>query len=201
MYQSHKFETSVPMLTVSDIKQFVYCPRIVYFRYVLPISVSTTYAMRAGGEAHDRIERLDRRRTTRKYQLAEGNRLFRYNLNSERLCLTGVLDLLIESGKNLFPVEYKHSVGMPSLHHRYQLTAYAMLVEDAYHQSIRRGYVYVLRPDEVFPVEITESKKLRVKSIVKTIGRMIETQIMPAPTPHRGRCQSCEFRFFCADTV
>lgn len=194
-------ENLMPLLTVSDIKQYVYCPRIVFYRYVMPVPAVKTYAMHAGDEAHTRITALERRRTARKYDLAQGKKTAMQYFSSERLSLSGVLDLLIESGRELYPVEYKHSVGTPSLHHRYQITAYAMLVEDAYRRTVRQGYVYMLRPDEVFPIEITEAKKLKVKNIVKNIVRVIRSQAMPDPTPHRERCHGCEFRLYCGDTV
>lgn len=36
------------MLRVSDLKQFIYCPRIVYYNYVMPVEKKTTYKMEHG---------------------------------------------------------------------------------------------------------------------------------------------------------
>lgn len=194
-------QVSQMMLTASDIKQFVYCPRIPYFRYVLPVPSVPTEQMLAGRERHIRIARLEKRRKTRKYQLKEGRKIFRQSLTSSRLGLTGSLDMLIESGGNFYPVEYKYSEGEPALHHRYQLTAYALLVEDFCRRIVRSGYIYMLRAEQVFPIEITESKKQRVKAIMRDIRAMVRIESMPSPTPHRERCYNCEFRLYCADTV
>ncbi|MBY0552136.1 MAG: CRISPR-associated protein Cas4 [Candidatus Obscuribacterales bacterium] len=200
MFQS-QVKTPDLMLTVSDLKQFVYCPRIPYFCYVMPVPTKQTFHMATGEDAHRRLSKLERRRTTHKYSLREGAKLYKQAFRSERLGLSGLLDLLIETNSGFYPVEYKNSIGEPQLHHRYQLTAYALLVEESNDAVVRSGYLCMLRSDDVFPLEITESKKLYVKNLLDRMRRMIETQTLPAPTPHRGRCDNCEFRLYCADTV
>jgi CRISPR-associated exonuclease Cas4 len=147
------------------------------------------------------MTRLERRRKTRKYELKEGTKTFRQSLTSDRLGLTGSLDMLIESGGNFYPVEYKYSDGEPGLHHRYQLTAYALLVEEFTKRVVRSGYIYMLRAEQVFPVDLSEAKKQRVKGLMRDIRAMIATETMPEPTPHRERCHNCEFRLYCGDTV
>lgn len=189
------------MLTVSDIKQFVYCRRIVYYRYVVPVPVAPTEQMKAGKDRHVEKSRLERRRTLRKYKLKDGEKLFNHALTSQRLGLTGALDLLIKADDGYYPVEYKYSSGEPELHHRYQLGAYALLVEDAYKCIIRSGFINMLRDEEVFPVDLNESKKLQVKKLLRDIRTMVQEQALPPATPHRERCPNCEFRLYCADTV
>lgn len=149
MFQSQE---KIPdlMLTVSDLKQFVYCPRIPYYYYVMPVPAKHTVHMVTGAEAHQRLSKLERRRTNHKYSLKEGTKLYKQAFRSERLGLTGLLDLLIESKSGFYPVEYKNTEGEPQLHHRYQLTAYALLVEDTTSAVVRSGYLCMLRSDYVF---------------------------------------------------
>ncbi len=40
------------MLKVSDVKQYLYCPRIVYYTYVAPVPRRITFKMRYGKEQH-----------------------------------------------------------------------------------------------------------------------------------------------------
>ena len=63
-------------LKVSDIKQFLYCPRNVYFTYVCPVDKKTTHKMNHGKEEHLELERLEKRRTFRRYRLENGERKF-----------------------------------------------------------------------------------------------------------------------------
>jgi len=206
MYQRKNrklFEISAASLpfTASDVKQFVYCPRIVYFRYVLPVPTLPTYKMMVGGEAHKETNKREKRRTTRRYQLREGVRLYHQFFKSDRLGLSGKLDLLIEDSGCFYPVEYKNSTGEPGLHHRYQLTAYALLVEDAKNTVVRKGFIYMLEDDIVYQLEISDGRKRFLKGLLNSMRDMILSERMPRPTPFLERCMECEFKLYCADTV
>ena len=52
-------------LRVIDLKQYEYCPRIVYYEYCLPGVRPTTYKMAAGIAAQDRVNTLEERRGLR----------------------------------------------------------------------------------------------------------------------------------------
>ena len=47
--------------TVTDLKQYFYCPRVVYYTYCLPLLRPTTYKMEAGAVAHEEVGDLERR--------------------------------------------------------------------------------------------------------------------------------------------
>jgi len=130
------------LFRVSDIKQYFYCPRIIYFTYVCPVPRKSTFKMDMGKEEHEAIQELEKRRLLKHYGLEEGSREFHLKLSSARLHLNGTLDLLIRSPQGFFPVEFKFSSRKPSLNHKYQLAAYALLVEDYYGVAIRQGFLY-----------------------------------------------------------
>lgn len=47
---------------VIDLKQYAWCPRVVYYQIVLPAVRPTTYKMAHGIESHRRAEGNERRR-------------------------------------------------------------------------------------------------------------------------------------------
>jgi len=51
-------------LRVGDLKQWAYCPRIVFFGYVMPVDKKSTFKMRQGNEAEEAIDRLEKRRSS-----------------------------------------------------------------------------------------------------------------------------------------
>jgi CRISPR-associated exonuclease Cas4 len=63
-------------LTVNDLKQFVYCPRIVYYHYVMPVEKKPTYKMEHGARAEEVIERLEARRKLKSSELPRGKGFF-----------------------------------------------------------------------------------------------------------------------------
>ncbi len=83
------------LLEVTDLKQYTYCPRIVFYRYCLPRVRPITYTMQEGIRSHEEEELREDRRSLRNYGLAEGERAFHLSLQSSRLGLTGRVDLAI----------------------------------------------------------------------------------------------------------
>jgi CRISPR-associated exonuclease Cas4 len=184
-------------LTVSDVKQFAYCPRVVYFTYALPRRRPTTYKMEEGKIEHEHVAELEERRSLRAYGLAEGERQFNVSLHSERLGLSGKLDMVILTQAEVIPVDFKNSSGEVGLNHKYQLTAYALLVEDRWQKPVRRGFIYLVPLKKAHEITITPNMRLFVRNILSQIRTMIESESMPAPTRQKARCRDCEFGNFC----
>ena len=55
------------MLRVTDLKQWAYCRRIVYYQHRMPGVGKQTYKMGEGKAAQDMVEQLEMRRTLREY--------------------------------------------------------------------------------------------------------------------------------------
>lgn len=194
-----RLEDQLLNLRVCDIKQYIYCPRVVYFNYVLPVEKKTTHKMEHGKEEHIELDRLEKRRKLREYGLEEGERRFHVRLHSERLALTGVLDLLLVTPKGCFPVECKYTTREPALNHKYQLVAYAMLVEEAMQVHVRSGFLYLIPGKRIQEVLITDNARLHVRRMMGAIRRMIREERMPVATRSPVRCRDCEYKLFCAD--
>ncbi|NPV80777.1 MAG: CRISPR-associated protein Cas4 [Firmicutes bacterium] len=187
-------------LRVTDVKQFVYCPRVVYFSYLLPIEKKVTRKMEYGKEEHIELDRLEKRRTFRAYELTDdAERRFHVNLSSERLALSGVLDMLLVQGNAYYPVEFKYTRRPPELNHKYQLMAYAMLLEDTVGKPVRAGFVYVSEDRIAYPIDFTPNMRKFVREILASIREMIKREQMPHRARQKKKCVDCEFRRFCND--
>ena len=186
-------------LRVNDLKQFTYCERIVFYQYVMPVEKKTTFKMEEGKRAEEVIDKLEKRRSLREYRLTEGKRHFHVWLRSERLGLAGRLDLLIESPRGLFPIDFKFTSGRPQKNHIYQLCGYALLAEEAYQETVTQGFIYLIPRDEVVTVNLLQEQKEETLRLLDTMREMIRAERMPDPTPVRGRCAECEYRNYCGD--
>lgn len=186
-------------LRVSDLKQYAYCPRIVYYQHVMPVDREPTYKMAHGKEAHVSLEALEKRRKLRAYGLDSGERIFNLWLHSERLGLSGKLDLLIRTKHGVYPVDFKFTEGRPHRNHFLQLAAYALLVEERYGVSVDRGFLYLIPSKRVVTVEITDTLKQEVLESLQRIREMVRREAIPPPTPVRARCTDCEYQNYCAD--
>ena len=186
-------------LRVNDIKQYAYCPRVVFYQYSMPVEKKTTWKMDQGKIEEAEIDRLEQRRKLTGYRLAEGERRFHFRLTSTRLGLTGKLDLLIDSPEGLFPVDFKWTTGRPHRNHIFQLCGYALLLEDHFHKPVTKGFVYLIPQSDAVVSDLTAELKQRTEAVLEELRRMIETEQMPPPTPARNRCTDCEYRNFCGD--
>ncbi|MCK8825706.1 CRISPR-associated protein Cas4 [Fuchsiella alkaliacetigena] len=186
-------------IKVTDVKQFMYCQRIIYFTYCMPLSVKKTYKMDYGKDKHERVEELEKRRTLQRYGLEEGEKRCGIDLYSARLALRGKMDLLVVKEDEYIPIELKYSTRKPRLNHKYQLAAYGLLIEDQYQTSIRKGLIHLIPNKETFEVEMTSNLRKKVKEIINKIRELIELELMPEATQERGKCRGCEYRNFCGD--
>lgn len=187
------------MFKVSDVKQYMYCPRIIYFTYVMPVDKKVTYKMKEGKLEHLHLEKLETRRNLRRYKLEEGERRFHTFLCSERLGLQGILDLHIASSGDNYPVELKNSLRTGVLNHKYQLTAYGMLLEEHYQRTVRCGFIYLIPQQSIYPVPITTMTRSYLRRLVEKIQNIVITEAFPPPLSKRARCTDCEYRNYCAD--
>ncbi len=187
-------------LRVSDLKQYIYCPRIIYFYYVLPIPRRVTRKMEYGKMEHLEINRLEKRRGLKAYGLLEGKRDFQVFLQSSRLGLHGLLDMVITTeGRQVYPVEFKHSVSKYGLHQKYQLAAYAMLLEESYRKPVRYGFLYLIPSKSAVPIEITTGMREYVKKALSAVRNVIAGERIPGYVRSKNRCTDCEFKNYCAD--
>lgn len=188
------------LLTVTDIKQFRFCPRIIFYERCLPHIRPRTYKMDAGRDAHESEERRARRRTLSKYELdnSTGERLFNVSVLSESLGITGTVDELVITEDNIYPVDYKLAKRV-SPNHRLQVAAYAMILEEMYDAQIERGFIYLILNRKTIDIEISPKLREHVYAIISEIEYIISNEQMPHPTLQQTRCINCEFRRFCND--
>lgn len=186
-------------LRVNDLKQYAYCPRVVFYQYTMPVQRKATYKMERGKDTEAAIQRLESRRTLREYQLAEGTRQFQLWLRSERLALSGRLDLLVTTPRAAFPVDFKDTMAPVQRNHHVQLCAYALLVEDVLGVHVEKGFIYRVPRDDIVAVDMSSELRRHTMLLMAEIRRMVRHEIVPPPTAVRERCADCEYRNYCGD--
>lgn len=188
-------------LEVTDLKQWAYCPRVVYYRYCLPLLCPATFKMESSHAAHEQERGREERRSLAVYGLEEGQRHFDVRLVSEALGLSGRMDVVVEREEEVIPVDYKDSTRRPGEHVRLQLAAYGALCEELFGKPARRGLIYLIPLRRAVEVPLTATLRRRMERAVQGIRRMVETESMPPPAKERGKCVDCEYRRFCNDVV
>jgi CRISPR-associated exonuclease Cas4 len=181
-------------ITPTDVKQYVFCPRVTYFTRVMKIKPILGSQQEAGKKSHEHLSILEtRRKRTLKTELPFVVKSKEYEkvLVSERLGVSGKLDMLITTNQNEFiPVEFKmmfSNKGKVLLDHKYQLLLLGLLVEETYGQVVQRGVVHYMNNSDTILVRFSHSLKSRTEKIVSNIQEMISLGSIPNP---RRECTS-----------
>ncbi|WP_017754490.1 CRISPR-associated protein Cas4 [Calidifontibacillus oryziterrae] len=190
------------MLTITDLKQFVYCPRVIYYTYVQPVPKKPTFKMVYGREQHTEMNKKEKRRGLIQYKLIEGERIFGYPIRSQELGLSGKLDILIDTknelGQRYFPVECKDTDRGIFNNIKYQLVAYAMCLEEMTGSTVSEGFIYIIPEKKAYKIIITNEQKKYVRKMISMINKIINEEHYPEPRA-RKRCWDCEFIRYCND--
>jgi len=177
------------IFTCEDIRQYYYCPRKIYFRYVLRVRTPETYKMVRGRRVHENF-RID------------GNVVKDVYLCSEELGIAGIIDLLEFVGDgvvNIIEIKCGGFGRRMYEDHKVQLAAQAMLVEEVLGLRVHKIKTLNAETGDIREIYITEYHREMVRRALEDMRRIVEREIVPEPTEHRARCVDCECRVFCID--
>lgn len=183
---------------VTDLKEYTFCPRVLYYEACLPNLHRETVKTEAGRRAHERERGLARRRTLAAYGIEEGERLFNVPVRSEELGMLGEIDEVIVTPKEAFPVDYKDTSKL-GYHFKLQLAAYGLMLAETLGKRVRRGFFYVIPRRRAEELPLTPGLVRSVKQALAEMHRIADTEYIPQPTKYRGRCPNCKYRRFCND--
>jgi CRISPR-associated exonuclease Cas4 len=187
------------LLPVTELRQWAYCPRVVYYHITMPGAGRSTYKMEEGLRAQELIESLEMRRTLREYGLTDAERQFGVWLSDAATGLSGRLDLLLRSERTAAVVDFKLTSGDVGENHKMQLAGYAVLVEKVLGLSVPNTFLFRIPDNRVFAVPVSEQLRDQVAKSIAAIRSMRESQELPEPTAVRARCTECEYANYCGD--
>jgi len=173
-------------VSVTDVKHYIYCPRIIYFDHVLHAAPIFGSQQEEGKEQHEDYVRKELRRKDAIYYSPEfvgAEKMLFTMLSSSSLELRGNVDCIIRTVKDEYiPVDYKSMAsdgGKAWMDHKYQLVAYALLIEESFSTIVKRGFINYIPEDLILELQITPSMKTHVKRVLGHIKRIIKEEQLP----------------------
>jgi len=186
-------------ITPSDVIQYLYCPRFIYFEYVLSIPQyeEKSYKAMRGRQLHDYKKGINKDYLRKKIGVTEKYQE-QYLTND---LLRGKVDevLTLEDG-TMAPLDYKFAKYKGRIFNTYktQLFCYAWLIEDNFSVTVDRGYlVYTRSKNKLLEVSVTEESKNKVKQAASDIIDIINKNRFPRATKYKKRCRGCTYRNIC----
>ncbi len=185
-------------LTATDLMNYAYCPRIIYFVHVLKIPQYTTSKELQGRKKYETFEDEHKRRQLVS-DLAGLRREYRLHLSSEKHEIHTFADCVLFDDKErmAYPYQVKHGRKPHVLHRgqRLQICMETLLIEEVYDYHVPNGYIRFLVSDEVVRVDV--SKKEEVLKEFGEIRTMLTSEVVPVPSPYRRRCADCCYNSLC----
>lgn len=186
-------------LTPSHVIQYLYCPRFIYFEFVLAIPQyeERKFKVIKGREIHDR--KLEQNKEYLRRRIGAVDRYVDQYITNE--LMRGRIDeVLVLADGSMAPLDYKFAQYDDRVYETYktQLFCYAWLIEDNFHCAVNRGYlVYTRSSNKLVEVDIAANDKRLVESSVKEIEAIIDKNAFPRATKYKQRCVDCTYRNIC----
>ena len=187
------------MIMPIDIVNYLYCPRYIYYQYVLEIPQyeEKNFLLLMGREMHEK-KLISNKDYLRKRIGAVKKIISPYLANDK---LRGRPDEVLElNDGTMAPLDYKFSkyegrIYKPII---YQMISYAVLIEDIYKKEVNKAFiVYIRSSNHLEEIEITKEYKLLINNAIEGVLEIIEKEIYPEATKIRKKCVNCTYKNIC----
>ena len=190
-----KLSNSIP---VNLIRQWCYCPRVVYYMELTNVAFHRPIWVKQGEAFHARERQLWNRRNLSRFDLKNGKKYHNLHLRDSNLSLHGKVDMAIETDKAVYAVEFKLSANCKKRGDQLQLVAYAMLLEKHFLKPSQVGFL-VGTGNVLHIISIDKHKRKSVVDNVKQIKTMLSQGVKPDSSASVFQCCNCEYVNFCND--
>ncbi|MCY4640021.1 MAG: CRISPR-associated protein Cas4 [Chloroflexi bacterium] len=177
-----------PVVPISAIEHWVYCPRQCALIHCDGVWSDNAHTVR-GTRAHRRVD-------SGQHRHERGRQVLRaVPLWSEELGISGRADAVEMAGGEVWPVEYKGGTRHGAAADL-QLCAQALCLEEMLDVTIPHGYVWYGGPRRRLRVELGEELRRELRDVVGQIRAQLLASALP-PAPNDARCSECQLRHHC----
>ncbi|MGX9366967.1 CRISPR-associated protein Cas4 [Desulfoplanes sp. PS50] len=180
------------------IRQWCFCPRIVYYIELTDFTVSYPLWVTQGEEFHRQETLLWQRRNLSRFGLQQGDVHLNFPARSEKYGIHGIADMVIETESAIYPVEFKLELAKQKRGGIYQLVAYGLMLEDMFQKKCPCGFLTKGRCD-VQRIEMTQTLSSSVLGVTEEIRQMLELGAKPDSPASIKQCSNCEYLNHCND--
>ena len=186
------------MILVSHIRQFVFCPRILYFYTFCDIKPVYPEYVNSGSQYHNRQNELFKNRKFIKFKLPIIKA--HSNLYLQNQSMQGIADLVLECQNEIIVAEFKNQ-NKPILNKgtKMQLIAYSKLASSHFAKPFSK-IMLICGSNLKFKIfDIKSNDLAQFDSLIGQIDKMIEREQFPQSYASLAACMQCEFKNYCDD--
>jgi CRISPR-associated exonuclease Cas4 len=177
-------------IPLSYINALAYCPRRFYYEYVCAEMLDNEYV----AEGRLLHEPSDTGGTIWREDSTQQRKIYVW---SDRLHLSGIIDVLEWRAGTLTPVEYKRGrLGRWQNDHA-QLCAQALCLEERLGIIIAQGYIFSFANQRRETVEFTPALRTWTEELAAEAQRLASLALPPSPIDQQERCRACSLEPLC----
>lgn len=177
-------------IPISYINALAYCPRRFYYEYVQAEMLLNEHV----AEGRLLHEHADEGGTLWRDEVVQERRVYVW---SDRLRLSGLVDVVEWRGGALAPVEYKRGrLGRWRNDHA-QLCAQALCLEERLDRRIEHGFIFSFAERRREQVEFTPELRAWTEELAAEAQRLALLDVAPPPIDERARCRACSLEPLC----
>jgi len=188
-------------ITVSDVMEYLFCKRFIYFMYCLgiPQHEEKRYKVLKGRELHEAREKVNKSYIRKKLLCVRKDAAV--YLVSRKYHVKGKVDevLFLEDG-TAAALDYKFAEFKDTVFrtHKYQSALYGLMIADNYGVEVNRGFVCYTRSKHlVKEVKLGNKDFERAIALVSEVLEIIQKGFYPEATKYKARCVDCTYRNIC----
>lgn len=188
------------MIPVNLIRQYHFCPRIVYFNLLTNIKPVYPRHVNLGEDYHTLQEKLSKNRKFKKLHIDFKEVITDKYLEDKSLNICGKIDLALICDEEIIPLEFKFTESKkPSYSHILQLCGYGLLLSKYYKKDFKRAVISYSNNLKIFKIDIAEKLKSDFFDTIRKIETIVENDILPNSSADENKCSQCEYINYCDD--
>jgi len=189
-------------ITPSDVIEYLFCPRFIYFMKCLdiPQHEDVRYKVMKGREVHEEKAKINKEYLRKKLGcMAKDISVY---LTSSTLHLRGEVDEVLSfPDGTLAPLDYKFAEYKDWVFqtHKYQSVLYALLIMENYGGDVKRGYVCYIRSNNfIKEIPFSNTDFQKAKNLVGEILKIVSRGYYPKKASSLAHCIDCCYKNICA---
>lgn len=188
-------------ITPSDVIEYLFCPRFIYFMKCLdiPQHEDVRYKVMKGREVHEEKAKINKEYLRKKLGcMAKDISVY---LTSSTLHLRGEVDEVLSfPDGTLAPLDYKFAEYKDWVFqtHKYQSVLYALLIMENYGGDVKRGYVCYIRSNNfIKEIPFSNTDFQKAKNLVGEILKIVSRGYYPKKASSLAHCIDCCYKNIC----
>jgi CRISPR-associated exonuclease Cas4 len=178
-------------LPISSLNHYSYCPKSAWLMFVggqFRESADTV----EGALLHERAD------SSTRSVLGGVVQIRTVYLYSREHRIIGIADLVEQSNREIYPVEYKKGQAGDWINHQVQLCAQALCLEEMCRSGrrIRRGFLYYVKTGRRQEVRFRRRLRAQTVQTIQAMRQLLETQRRP-DTRYSRKCPRCSLYSIC----